>query len=62
MLLLARNVIAHLQALWRPNAACAVAFLPRKGTHTNFLMDPSRGDRFDFAQHLGETMRGAEAQ
>jgi hypothetical protein len=60
MLLLPRDVFAHLLALRCTDGERAVALLPRKRTVANFFMPPTRRNRFHVAHHVREADRRAQ--
>jgi len=62
MFLLAGDVAADCFPAGRADAECAITFLPCKSPVAGSLMNPFRGNRFDVANHIGETGSRGEAK
>ena len=60
VLLLPRDVAPDIRALRRTDGEPTISLLPLECPLADFVMHPARGDAFDFAHHVRETMRGAK--
>ncbi len=56
MLILLCDIFTHCVTLGWAHGECSIALLPGKRSESDFLMNPSRGNRFHLAQYVRKPM------